>query len=346
MQEKELSIFWHLKVFKLINKISWKIKLGENMQETKKRTKLSVIANWIGMALILYSILAFVLPFFGTKAVTAISQNFQADSSGNPPEWLGGIYQLLLQILLILPTLFFLKSMPQKLQPRLPMGQSNIPMLIIIPLFLGASIFLSAIASFIVGFFVQTETSPFPNTAVGILLYFVSFCILQSVMQEFLFRGMIQGMLRSGGVWFSIVTTALFYALMCDDLLTVLNAFFLGLLLSYCREITGSLSACIVLHFVNNIVVFLMKWASSSMSAANAGAAAFMFIIIVIIIILFIAGAWAINYFKLVDRLKIKTYKIKQSNVGKSIKTLFVSPLFSIGFVLVIARFVIASIWL
>jgi membrane protease YdiL (CAAX protease family) len=99
-----------------------------------------------------------------------------------------------------------------------------------------------------------------------LLLVVVLTTPLQSAAEEYLFRGYlsqaIAGWIRSpaaGAVTAAVVTAALFSAAhLPPDLPTFLDRFAFGLAASAVVWLTGGLEAAVVLHAVNNVVVFLL----------------------------------------------------------------------------------------
>ncbi|GHE10220.1 CPBP family intramembrane glutamic endopeptidase [Klenkia taihuensis] len=92
---------------------------------------------------------------------------------------------------------------------------------------------------------------------------------LQSAAEEFVFRGYLSQTIaawfrteRTGAVVAAVLTAALFSAAHAPpDVLTFLDRFVFGLAASWVTRLTGGLEAAIVLHAVNNVVVFVLAGA-------------------------------------------------------------------------------------
>ncbi|SCX52848.1 hypothetical protein SAMN03159343_2865 [Klenkia marina] len=92
---------------------------------------------------------------------------------------------------------------------------------------------------------------------------------LQSAAEEFVFRGYLSQTIaawfrteRTGAVVAAVLTAALFSAAHAPpDWLTFLDRFLFGLAASWVTRLTGGLEAAIVLHAVNNVVVFVLAGA-------------------------------------------------------------------------------------
>jgi CAAX protease family protein len=128
---------------------------------------------------------------------------------------------------------------------------------------LGAGILLSVLLGFLFeGGDVTGPSSSYP----WLVLVVVLTTPLQSAAEEYVFRGYlsqaIAGWIRSprpGAVVAGVVTAALFSAAHAPpDVWTFLDRFAFGLAASAVVWLTGGLEAAIVLHAVNNVLVFLL----------------------------------------------------------------------------------------
>jgi membrane protease YdiL (CAAX protease family) len=128
---------------------------------------------------------------------------------------------------------------------------------------LGAGIGISTLGGFVLG----EEDVTGPVRSFGwLLLVVVLTTPLQSAAEEYLFRGYLSqaiaawvGRERAGAVVAAVVTAALFSAAhVPTDVPTFLDRFAFGLAASAVVRLTGGLEAAIVLHAVNNVLVFLL----------------------------------------------------------------------------------------
>jgi membrane protease YdiL (CAAX protease family) len=128
---------------------------------------------------------------------------------------------------------------------------------------IGAGIGVSALLGFLLGGDGPTGIVP----SVGWLLLVVLLTTpLQSAAEEYLFRGYLSQAIagwirapRAGAVVAAVVTAALFSAAhLPTDLPTFLDRFAFGLAASAVVWLTGGLEASVVLHAVNNVVVFVL----------------------------------------------------------------------------------------
>jgi len=131
---------------------------------------------------------------------------------------------------------------------------------------LGAGIGLSVLTGFLLGEEEVTE----PVASFGWLLLVVFLTTpLQAAAEEYVFRGYLSQSIAAwvrgpvvGAVVAGVVTAALFSALhLPPDVPTFLDRFAFGLAASAVVWLTGGLEAAIVLHAVNNVVVFVLAGA-------------------------------------------------------------------------------------
>jgi len=115
-------------------------------------------------------------------------------------------------------------------------------------------IFLSLLSNFI-------EYKNFPmevmlqNVPIGNYLIFM--CLVPAICEEVFFRATLTNSYNVYGVKFSIVCSAVVFALFHFDIQNFVAPFFLGLLFSTLIELTGSIYPAIVAHFVNNVIAVL-----------------------------------------------------------------------------------------
>jgi uncharacterized protein len=131
---------------------------------------------------------------------------------------------------------------------------------------IGAGIGLSVVVGVVLG----GDQVTGPIASFGWLLVVVLLTTpLQSAAEEYLFRGYLSqaiagwiGRPRAGAVVAAVVTAALFsVAHAPPDVLTFLDRFVVGLAASATVWLTGGLEAAIVLHAVNNVLVFVLAGA-------------------------------------------------------------------------------------
>lgn len=96
---------------------------------------------------------------------------------------------------------------------------------------------------------------------------FVMVCILAPILEELIFRGLIlRGMLQNGiNPWFSIIFTALLFGAAHMNPWQFAGAGFLGAVFGFIYWRTQSLILCIFLHFLNNLIAYIITIHTQSM---------------------------------------------------------------------------------
>jgi membrane protease YdiL (CAAX protease family) len=131
---------------------------------------------------------------------------------------------------------------------------------------LGVGIGLSVLAGFLLG---QDEVTGPVDSFGWLLLVVILTTPLQAAAEEYVFRGYLSQSIAAwvrhpvvGAVVAGVVTAALFSALhLPPDVSTFLDRFAFGLAASAVVRLTGGLEAAIVLHAVNNVLVFTLAGA-------------------------------------------------------------------------------------
>lgn len=115
-------------------------------------------------------------------------------------------------------------------------------------------IFLSLLRNFI-------EYKNFPMEVmlqnVSLVNYLIFMCFVPAICEEVFFRATLTNAYNVYGVKFSIVCSAVVFALFHFDIQNFVAPFFLGLLFSTLIELTGSIYPAIIAHFINNVIAVL-----------------------------------------------------------------------------------------
>ncbi len=85
-------------------------------------------------------------------------------------------------------------------------------------------------------------------------IVFIAIAICPAIFEELQFRGFIYGMTKKGGYFISSLFSALLFGLLHMNINQIGYTFFLGILLSFLVEATGSLWIPIIIHFIFNTI--------------------------------------------------------------------------------------------
>lgn len=100
-----------------------------------------------------------------------------------------------------------------------------------------------------------------PETAPGLILYFIALSVAPAFIEEIIFRGIVMQSLRRFGDIFALVASSLIFGIFHLNLIQMPYAFILGLCIGYFVMRTGSLWVGVLIHFINNGVAVVFELA-------------------------------------------------------------------------------------
>lgn len=129
----------------------------------------------------------------------------------------------------------------------------------------GINFIISLIKS---SFFPSSPSSPAQNstTITDFILLIICAGILPAVMEELLFRNSILPCLSELGSIFSVVISALLFALVHSGISNVIFAFLAGIILGAAKVNTGKISCSIAIHMINNLTALFVTAAGTFIS--------------------------------------------------------------------------------
>lgn len=105
----------------------------------------------------------------------------------------------------------------------------------------------------LIGIPVNQSSSGFEKSWLNLSVYILSVAVVPALTEEFLFRGVLLGILRKYGESFAVVTSALLFGLMHHNFVQLPFAFVGGLVFGYITIYTGSIVPAMIVHFANNL---------------------------------------------------------------------------------------------
>ncbi|MFA6024733.1 MAG: type II CAAX endopeptidase family protein [Candidatus Gracilibacteria bacterium] len=95
----------------------------------------------------------------------------------------------------------------------------------------------------------------FGYDAIGLMVAFLVISVLAPLLEELFFRGFLyRTFQKTWPIWLSSIITATLFALIHFQLETFLPLFFLGLILNYATQKTGSVWTSVAFHSLNNTI--------------------------------------------------------------------------------------------
>ncbi|MBR5923585.1 MAG: CPBP family intramembrane metalloprotease [Clostridia bacterium] len=91
----------------------------------------------------------------------------------------------------------------------------------------------------------------------GLLISLLATAIVPAIVEEFAFRGIVQGILLPFGEGLSVIGSAAVFGILHGNFEQIPFAFLVGLVLGFVRTKSGSLAICTAIHATNNAVAVL-----------------------------------------------------------------------------------------
>lgn len=105
----------------------------------------------------------------------------------------------------------------------------------------------------LIGIPVKQSSSGFEKSWINLAVYILSVAVIPAMTEEFLFRGVLLGILKKYGESFAVVTSAILFGLMHQNFVQLPFAFVGGLVFGYITIYTGSIVPAMTVHFANNL---------------------------------------------------------------------------------------------
>jgi membrane protease YdiL (CAAX protease family) len=132
-----------------------------------------------------------------------------------------------------------------------------------------------------------------PSGAVPYVAYFFISVVAPTIFEEAMFRGVMLQSLRRFGDNFAVWVTSILFALIHGNLLQSPYALLLGLVMGYFVVRSGSIWPAVIIHFINNLIVFVME-----IVGAHGGQLLHEFVSVTLFITSIILGITGIIYMK------------------------------------------------
>ena len=98
-----------------------------------------------------------------------------------------------------------------------------------------------------------------PTNPAAAALCFINLTFIPAVFEEYAFRGVVLQSLRRFGDGFALLTSSMLFALVHIQPSRMPNAFLVGLVMGYFVLRTGSIRISMLIHFINNVVIFTVS---------------------------------------------------------------------------------------
>lgn len=113
---------------------------------------------------------------------------------------------------------------------------------------------LQAILIFIFGAETATSQMVVPTGFFEFIMAFLTLCVVAPVVEEFLCRGILIKCFEKYGAAIAVLASSFAFAILHFEARSIIQLFFVGVLLGVFRVYGGSIIPCIVMHSVNNLM--------------------------------------------------------------------------------------------
>lgn len=134
-----------------------------------------------------------------------------------------------------------------------------------------------------IGIHPSMPSSPYDNSILSIVLNAIVISILPAMMEEFLFRGVILGVLRKYGNGFAIMVSAIIFSMIHGNIAQSCFALIVGLALGFIAVKTGSIIPGMIIHFINNLSCLIIAIVDNNTKISSAYTSAALNIFFVIL---------------------------------------------------------------
>lgn len=171
--------------------------------------------------------------------------------------------QLLYPILTALASVFMVTVAKRKVKNTVKISNAPaVDTLLAVGAFLGIGTVGSYISEFITNFIISLgvpvpdmeEYIPSPESPLQFALYLIVIAIMPAICEEFIFRGVICGLIKEYNKTAAIILSALAFSLVHATVQQIPFAFLMGLFLGYLYVKYDTLLIGIILHFINNFI--------------------------------------------------------------------------------------------
>ena len=204
-----------------------------------------------------------VLPIlvYGLLSYTSGSSGIEADNMYYIMSF--ALPQFIYPILTVLASVFMAVAAKRKVKDTVKIANAPaIDSLLAVGAFLGIGTVGSYIAEYITEFIINMgvpvpdmeEYIPTPQSPLQFALYLIVIAIMPALCEEFVFRGVICGLIKEYNKTAAIILSALAFSLVHATVQQIPFAFLMGLFLGYLYVKYETLLIGIILHFINNFI--------------------------------------------------------------------------------------------
>ncbi len=238
------------------NEIVFDYKLGYIPRKTAQKKAISRISNQTSFCLLCYLIISTILSFL----ISIISQIFLLSGINilGDENFVNSTNSLLFLVGFVGPFLVYVYIKKENIFESLRVEKLKLNSIVYILAGVGLGFLANIPVNFFASLFNNTDVNfeapsyAVPTTTLGYILTFFSTAIIPAIFEEFVLRGIILGKLRKYGDAFAIVFSALIFACLHINLVSVLVTFCSGCVMGFVYVKTKNIWVPVIIHFLNN----------------------------------------------------------------------------------------------
>lgn len=273
-----------------------KFSLGQNMPpiltEKKEQRK---VAGAAGLSLLALFTIMFGWSFIYVRVLgnLGFDYSFIVTSLENPA--VNELIQIAVSTLMfILPTFIFLRVTHEKAYRVIDFGlpqMKNKAAYIVAAL--GFCMFASLAGNFLAnifaafGFTFPSMERELPTGILGFILVVLSTSVFPALLEEFMMRGALLGVLRKFGDGFAIIASSIAFAFMHASLIQFAFAFLVGIVLGYVTVKAKSIWPAVLIHAANNFISIIFSYLDLYLSTAQLNTVYFIFLLVIFALSIF-----------------------------------------------------------
>ena len=256
------------------------------LKEKKEQRKVAGVA---GLSLLALFLIMFGWSFIYVRIMENLGfdYSFIIESTKNPA--VNELIQIIVSTFMtIIPSLIFLRATHQKARKVIGFGKPKMEnktayFFAALGFCMAASLFGNFMSNIFASFglsFPSMERE-LPTGPLGFVLVVLSTAVFPALLEEFMMRGAVLGVLRKFGDGFAIIASSLVFAVMHASLIQFAFAFLVGIVLGFVTVKSGSIWMAVLIHAANNFVSVAFSFLEIYLGAEDQSVVFYIFLLII-----------------------------------------------------------------
>ncbi len=288
------------------NKFSLRQDMPPILKEKKEQRR---VADAAGLSLLaLFAVMfGWSLVYFRIMGNLGFNYSFILETTENPA--VNDIIQITVStVMTLIPALIFLRATHHKAREVIGFGIPKVKnktafILAAVGFCMFSSIASNHLANIFsaLGFTFPSMERELPTGVLGIVLVVLSTSVFPALLEEFMMRGAMLGVLRRFGDGFAIIASSLVFAFMHASLVQFAFAFLVGIILGFITVKSGSIWLAVIIHAANNFVSVVFSYLEIYVGQQTQNIIFYVFLLVIFMVSIFAAvkASWDKEFLKL-----------------------------------------------